>query len=197
MLFLIYGAFLFLYQNLPVQALLWVNFFALLIHQFEQYGFPGWFPGLVNREVFGSSNPLAYPLNPLSTWIVNVPITWGFFILGIYFSKDLAFLSISLMVFSFGNVLGHLALIFRSRRIYHPGLFSAVFLFIPVLFIFFYQIMPLPFIEEKLLWNGILTGIIALASIPLTLLLMAKENSTKEFGLRHDTPKFRKFKSMD
>ena len=34
-----------------------LNLAALMVHQFEEYGFPGYFPGLLNAGIFKSEKP--------------------------------------------------------------------------------------------------------------------------------------------
>src|SRR3712207_8365630 len=40
-----------------------LNFAALLVHQFEKYGFPAYFPGHLNSGLFKCDKPDRYPLN--------------------------------------------------------------------------------------------------------------------------------------
>jgi hypothetical protein len=35
----------------PVSLLLWISLIALFVHQFEEYRFPGYFPGMINLVV--------------------------------------------------------------------------------------------------------------------------------------------------
>jgi hypothetical protein len=34
-----------------------LNLAALMVHQFEEYGFPGYFPGVLNAGIFKSDKP--------------------------------------------------------------------------------------------------------------------------------------------
>jgi hypothetical protein len=45
------------------QALSALNFGALLLHQYEEYQAPGYFPGQFNRGLFKSDSPRNYPHN--------------------------------------------------------------------------------------------------------------------------------------
>ena len=47
---------------------------ALLVHQYEEYEDPGFFPGQFNGGVLHSEQPDRYPLNTNTALIVNVPI---------------------------------------------------------------------------------------------------------------------------
>ena len=53
-----------------------LNLAALMVHQFEEYGFPGYFPGLLNAGVFKSDKPDRYPLNTNSSLIVNAAVSY-------------------------------------------------------------------------------------------------------------------------
>src|SRR5918993_5679387 len=53
-----------------------LNLTALMVHQFEEYGFPGYFPGLLNAGVFKSGKPDRYPLNTNSALIVNAAVSY-------------------------------------------------------------------------------------------------------------------------
>ena len=35
-----------------------------MVHHFEEYGFPGYFPGMLNAGIFQSEEPERYPLTP-------------------------------------------------------------------------------------------------------------------------------------
>jgi Protein of unknown function with HXXEE motif len=194
---LIYSSYLFLFKDLTVQAILWINLFALLIHQFEEYGYPGWFPGMLNRKVFGSEKSLSYPLNKLTSWVVNVPMAWSFYLFAIIWSAEFPSLGLACILLSLGNLMGHLGFSIKGRTWYHPGLISALCLFAPVVWVYLVVLDPMQFLGEKTMWNGILFGVIANAMIPLVVLLLARENSRFEFGTRHEVPEFRKFKDYD
>src|SRR3712207_3983899 len=58
-----------------------LNLVALMVHQFEEYGFPGYFPGLLNAGVFKSDKPDRYPLNANSALIVNATVGYPFYLL--------------------------------------------------------------------------------------------------------------------
>jgi len=192
-----YSSYLFLFKDLTVQAILWFNLFSLLIHQFEEYGYPGWFPGMLNRKVFGSANSLSYPLNKLTSWVVNVLFAWSFYLLSIFWSGEYPALGIACILLSLGNLLGHIGFTIKSKMWYHPGLLSAMLLFAPLIWVYLLVLDPMQFLGEKTTWNGILLGIIANAMVPFLVLLLARENSRFEFGARHEVPEFRKFKGLE
>lgn len=44
------------YQTLStLQVILWLSLISLLLHQVEEYRWPGYFPGMINRAVYHSA----------------------------------------------------------------------------------------------------------------------------------------------
>ena len=73
------------HQLSEITLLLWLSFIAILVHQFEEYRWPGTFPGLFNRVIFNSSEPDRYPLNAQSAMIINLVIAYVFYLLPVFF----------------------------------------------------------------------------------------------------------------
>ena len=69
------------------QVLSAANFGALLVHQYEEYQDPGWFPGQFNRGLFKSGSPRNYPLNTNSALCVNAAFGYPYYIAPIVFPK--------------------------------------------------------------------------------------------------------------
>ena len=171
-----------------VGSLLWFNFFALLIHQFEEYGYPGYFPGYLNRIVFGSYQGLSFPLNSISSWIINVILGWGVYLLAALYGSSNAVWAIPAMMISFSNILAHIAFSLKGRRLYNPGLISSLFLFTPTVVAYIQVSKVFSVLERQDLYNGLLVGVIANALVPLLIILFARRNGKHAFGLRHDLP---------
>jgi Protein of unknown function with HXXEE motif len=83
-----------------------LNLAALMVHQFEEYGFPGYFPGLLNAGVFKSDKPNRYPLNTNSALIVNAAVGYPFYLLPVLFPKRRS-LSLAPVLFGFGQAVFH------------------------------------------------------------------------------------------
>jgi len=49
-----------------------LNLISLFFHQFEEYRFPGYFPGMVNSVMYKSTEPDKFPLNTHSALIINI-----------------------------------------------------------------------------------------------------------------------------
>src|SRR4051812_8572144 len=75
------GLALFLTPISRLSLVLWLSLIALCIHQFEEYRYPGYFPGMINLVLFASKQPDRFPLNTNTALIVNVLSGWLFYIL--------------------------------------------------------------------------------------------------------------------
>ena len=62
-----------------------IGFIAMLVHQFEEYGFPGGEPMIMNRVLQGSDIPNRYPLNQFSAMFTNVFFSYVIYLLPIIF----------------------------------------------------------------------------------------------------------------
>src|SRR5215210_5962509 len=83
-----------------------LNLAALMVHQFEEYGFPGWFPGLLNAGVFKSDKPDRYPLNTNSALYVNAVAGYPFYLLPVLCPKRRS-LGLAPVLFGFGQAVFH------------------------------------------------------------------------------------------
>jgi Protein of unknown function with HXXEE motif len=116
-----------------LQRLLMMSFMALLVHQFEEYGWPGGFPAVMNIAWQPSGDkPDSYPLNRQSALFVNVIIAYPFYILAIIF-PNLIWLGLATMFFGMAQLAVHGIIINKKMHsIYNPGLFAVVFLHWPI-----------------------------------------------------------------
>ena len=64
-----------------------LNFAALLVHQYEEYQAPGYFPGQFNRGLFKSESPRNYPLNPDITLWINTAIAYPVYLALVVFPR--------------------------------------------------------------------------------------------------------------
>ncbi len=109
-----------------------LNLAALMVHQFEEYGFPGYFPGLLNAGVFNSDKPERYPLNTNSALIVNAVVGYPFYLLPVLFPKRRS-LGLAAVLFGFGQAVFHgVVPPLRAKARYGPGFLSAFFLHVPI-----------------------------------------------------------------
>ena len=103
-----------------------------MVHQFEEYGFPGYFPGMLNGGMFKSDKPDRYPLNTDSALIVNAVLGYPFYLLPVLFPKRRS-LGLAAVLFGFLQAVFH-AIIpsLRADARYGPGFLTAFFLHVPI-----------------------------------------------------------------
>lgn len=115
-----------------LQTLSTLNFAAVLVHQFEEYRFPGTFPGQYNARIFGSDRPDRYPMNTLSAMLANAAITYAFYLPAVLFPESRR-LGLGPVMLGLGQVFAHAVVLpVRTGKRYSPGLLSAVLLHLPI-----------------------------------------------------------------
>jgi hypothetical protein len=139
---LITGGSLLLLKPNPLSMLLWVSLISLFLHQFEEYRYPGYFPGIVNTVMFSSKQPDRYPHNTNTAFVVNVFVGWLPYSLAAVFGARILWLAIATMLVSVGNVVAHAFLFnIRGKTLYNPGMFTAIVLFLPIAACFGYLVI--------------------------------------------------------
>ena len=117
----------------PVERVLWASWIALLLHQAEEYLWPGGFPGFLNRVFFRSGSPDRYPLNRRSAFWVNVGIGWSSYGLAAILGEQALWLGVATLTVSASNAFFHLVVLNRrGPTLYHPGVATSLFLFLPL-----------------------------------------------------------------
>ena len=124
-----------------LQRLLFMNFIALLIHQYEEYGFPGGEPAIMNMVIQPSDTPDRYPLNQNSAMIINVLAAYFFYLLPVFF-PDMIWLGIAPTLFGFGQFIIHgIVTPKKLGQFYNPGLGAVVLLHFPIGGLIIYHII--------------------------------------------------------
>lgn len=109
-----------------------ISFIAMLLHQFEEYGFPGGEPMIMNLALQGSDIPDRYPLNQFSAMFTNVFFTYVIYLLPILL-PDVIWLGIAPMLMGMMQFMVHgIMTNIKMKTLYNPGLGAVVFLHIPV-----------------------------------------------------------------
>lgn len=126
----------------PLSLLLWASLASLFLHQFEEYRYPGYFPGMVNSVMFSSKHPDRYPLNTNTALVINVYIGWSAYLLAALFGEKALWLAIAAILVSVGNFFAHTFLFnLKGHTLYNPGMFTAIFLFAPTAIYFGYLVV--------------------------------------------------------
>lgn len=122
--------------------LLWLSLITLFLHQFEEYRYPGYFPGMINSALFSSQQPDRYPLNTQTAFIVNVGEGWLLYFLAAVFSTNAVWLGIATMLVSVGNIIAHTFLFnIKGKTAYNPGMLTAIIFFLPLSVYFFFWLL--------------------------------------------------------
>lgn len=148
-----------------LQRILILSFIVVLLHQFEEYSWPGGFPAVANLVMISIGGMSRYfkPLNQLSSAAANVTFAYVFYLLPVFF-PHVIWLGLSTMIVgAVLQVIGHAIVVnYQIRSLYSPGVATAVFGWLPLGVIYVY------YIYEK----GLVTGWDWLAAIGYTVVAM-------------------------
>ncbi|MBL0061664.1 MAG: HXXEE domain-containing protein [bacterium] len=136
----------------------WVALPALMLHQFEEYVFPGGFLPWFNKEVFKSDNASS-PINAKFAFVLNVLLGWPIYGAVGYIGLEQMWFSMPAMGLLFVNAWFHIALSISSSR-YSPGTFTSILIMLPLtLYTFYYFVMTWE-IGFRLLFIAVSSGLI-------------------------------------
>lgn len=110
-----------------LQQILLLSFAVLLLHEYEEYHWPGGMANFMNEVVRGFEDTAdRYPLNQLNSMVVNVLAAYPFYLLPVFF-PDVIWLALAPVIFNLLEVLLHVGGGFgKARALYSPGLLSVV-----------------------------------------------------------------------
>ena len=125
-----------------------MSFAAILIHQFEEYGFPGGEPAIMNIVLQNSDIPDRYPLNQFSAMAINVLAAYTCYLIPV-FLPNVIWLGLMPMLFGFSQLMVHGVMTNKKMKsIYNPGVGAVVFLHYPIGIYYIYYIVS----------NGLVSG---------------------------------------
>jgi hypothetical protein len=111
--------------------MLLISFIAILVHQFEEYGFPGGEPAIMNIMLQSSDIPDRYPLNQFSAAIGNVTVSL-LYLLAVVF-PDLIWLGLGPILMGMMQIMVHLVIPAKKYHMFYtPGLGAVLLLHWPV-----------------------------------------------------------------
>ena len=120
-----------------VQRLLLLNFIAMTVHQFEEFGYPGGVPYLMNVEQCHSEYPDRYPQNANAVMIGNVATTYIFYLLPVFFPNQIWF-GLGGVIIGLLQITAHVKLSMMLKSIYAPGNLAVFLGHIPIGIYFIY-----------------------------------------------------------
>jgi hypothetical protein len=123
-----------------LRRMLILNFIIVLLHQFEEYSWPGGFPALANVVVFPMfSNSIM--LNQLSSAVANCLFAYVFYLLPVFFPNTIWLGLGTFIIGAVTQVIAHAIIAnYRVRSLYSPGVATAVFGWLPLAVIYVYYI---------------------------------------------------------
>jgi hypothetical protein len=167
-----------------LQKLLLLNFIVVLLHQFEEYSWPGGFPAVANIVLFGSEHPDRYPLNQNSSMVANVIFAYGFYLVPVFFPNVIWLGLAPVLVGATMQFIGHVIYVnWKLRSIYSPGVATTVFGHVPIAVIYIYYISAHHLATG---WDWLLGIAYMIVFIPLNFgvveqLLLGSKNSSHPF----------------
>ncbi len=108
-----------------LQRVLLAGFALVPAHEFEEYGWPGGEPAIMNKVIQPSDRPDRYPLNQNSAMVVNV--SWYPFALVALIFQHQIWLGIGTLLFWVGQFVIHgVVTNVKLKTIYNPGTLTMV-----------------------------------------------------------------------
>lgn len=175
----------------PLRKLNIMLFMSLVIHEFEEYVFPGGFGAAMNIALFDEHELMdRYPGNTNNCLIVNVFCVYPLYIFAILFPQ---FHIVGLLMAYFGmaQIIVHGILINKKlNTFYNPGLATTIFIFIPMGIYYIYYTATNYSIP---IWQWI-ASIVALPIVSMLTVMLpikfGKDRNTKYVFLKRDVGNF-------
>lgn len=167
----------FMWEDFSIlQRISLINFIGILIHQFEEYGFPGGAPYFLNKYVRGGNDK--YPLNQFSAMFTNVLIAYTSYLLPIIF-PSVIWLGMTPILFGcVFQIVMHLVFFgVKYHHIYNPGLGAVLCFHVPCGIYYIWYTVSNQLVTSK---DWIFTAIYMVVLIVLTALLGQKLFSSKD-----------------
>ena len=160
------GLFALLAVLLPVDIvirLLLLSSALLALHFYEEFGWPGGFPYMGVKVLLGKDerDPSKWNCNHLSSMFGNWTGLVFIYLMPVFF-PNVRFLTMSAMLFNFMELFMHLVLFnVRLKKLYNPGLITAVFGLAPVSFYYFFGV----FDASAFLWYDYVIAVVYFAIV--------------------------------
>jgi len=125
------------------QMILALQFVAVLLHQYEEFGKPGGAPLVMNLALRKSPPDLArrYPLNQNSAMISNVGVVYLLYFSAAFLFPGMTWFGLAISLFSLFQIVIHGVLTPRAMgQLYNPGLATTVLLLVPLSLAYIYQV---------------------------------------------------------
>lgn len=166
-----------------IQVIMVFSWMAMLVHQVEEYGWPGGFPAITNIINFGETKiPDRYPFNQNLCFVDNVFTTYTFYIVPIFF-PHLIWLALAQTLAALIQLPAHGIMVnIKIKGFYNPGLGATVFLQLPLAIYMIWYVSANGLATGWDFVFGALGGIVGYAlCFGLPVMLMRNRNSKYTF----------------
>ncbi|MBY0477172.1 MAG: HXXEE domain-containing protein [Chitinophagaceae bacterium] len=160
-----------------IETLIWFHLAILLLHQFEEYSFPGKFKEFYNANIFNKNPITKFPLNDRGVLIVNIVLAWTMYIVASIVGTKMIYLTFGLIGITILNGIMHTVMFVKLKK-YNPGLITGAFAFIPFGFYLFKRLEAYVTINNIL--SGLLVFVVGTILIPTSIYLTSKKHTRHE-----------------
>jgi hypothetical protein len=160
-----------IYKNpvFHIHSIALLNLAFLMLHQFEEYVYPGGFKQFFNTYVGGKSRIISYPLSDKAIVTINIGLGWGLYVTGVIFPNP--FIIMVLLTASFINGVVHTGAFVKLKK-YNPGLITGLFIFIPFSIYAANRVIDNSLMTSPGIFFSILFAIGGITLIPITVYLL-------------------------
>lgn len=147
--------------------LFWSHLAILMIHEFEEYVYPGGFKEFFNtKTVFALPEPQDNaPLNDSMITYINLG-SWALFFIAALLAEAAPWVGVMMIFSNIVNVIGHVGIFQIKAPGYNPGLASSIFVLLPFIVAVFLLIGDqLSGFEYAI---AIIGGVLLAAALPIT-----------------------------
>lgn len=149
-----------------------------MLHQTEEYIFPGGFGQFFNTRIFNLETENE-PLDENFIFYVNVILIWIVLpLFGLLSSRDYSF-GLWLPYFSFFAGIAHVALAIKARKSYNPGLLVSLFVNIPIGLWSILYLVQQGLIENIILNIHLVIGLAVNALLPVMGTIIFREHQKR------------------
>jgi hypothetical protein len=159
-----------------IRSFLWLHFATLLLHQFEEYSYPGRFKHFYNNNILNKNPITSYPLNNKGILLVNVVLAWSMYLLAAFIGIKVIWLSFGLLGITISNGILHTFMFVKLKK-YNPGLLTGAFILIPFGIYLFIRLVEFSSLVNIVL--GLAVFIIGAALIPLSIFITSTRTNSE------------------
>ncbi|TCK71170.1 HXXEE domain-containing protein [Lonepinella koalarum] len=166
-------------QLSEIQVILTLSWMAMLVHQFEEYAYPGGFPSIFNIVLLGNhgNDFNRYPTNANLVMINNVFLCYTFYIIAIIF-PDCIWYGLIQVLQACLQVTNHGVTSYKLRRWYNPGFGSIFLLNIPVMIYYIWYIESHNLVTSTDYVIGIIGGFASLCVLWVIPIMLLKDRNS-------------------